>query len=178
MTLTQYKKLIKNLSREEIEEHLFNLFKGNKAFKDIESGCWSDDDNVSMVQELQKKLDKVFWKESFSLGECRSVLKEALSRTVKPDTQALMHMAFATEAVELSAAFGDFGKSFYNALYKSAETFLEYCKTDRDFFEKHEGEFERLINIADPIGYGIADDLGMMLEDVRDEFGYYDEEDE
>ena len=50
-------------------------------------------------------------------------------------------------------------------------------KNDKDFFEKHEDEFEKLITTADPIGYGIADDLGMMLEDVRDELGYYDEED-
>ena len=178
MTLTQYKKLIKNLSREELEEHLFNLFKDNKTFKDIESSCWSEDDNASMVIDLQKKLGKVFWKESFSLGECKGVLKAALSRTVRADAKSLMHLAFASEAVELSAAYGDFGDAFYNAMEKSAEEFLNYCKTDKAFFEKHEDEFEKMIKTADPIGYGIADDLGYMLEDVRDDLGYYDDEDE
>lgn len=178
MTLTQYKKLIKFLSREELEEHLFALFKDNKTFKDIESSSWSEDDNTAMVEELQKKLGKVFWKESFSLGECKGVLKEALSRTVKTDAKALMHLAFASEAVELSAAYGDFGEAFYNAMEKSAEEFLKYCKTDKDFFEKHEDEFEKIIKTADPIGYGITDDLGYMLEDVREDLGYYDDEDE
>lgn len=176
MTLTQYKKLIKGLRREELEDHLFTLFRDNKTFKEIESGCWSEESNEEMVQKLKKKLDKVFWKENFSLGECKSTLKEALNRTVKADTQALMYMVFAKEAVELSAAYGDFGAAFYNALEKSAKAFLEYCKTDRDFFEKHEDEFVKLIKIADPIGYGIAEDLGMMLEDVMEELGYYDEE--
>ena len=178
MTLTQYKKLIKNLSREELEAHLFEMFKTNKAFKDIESSCWNEDDNAVMVEDLVKKFEKVFWKESFSLGECKSVLKEALNRTVKSDTKALMHLAFASEAIQLSVAYGDFGESFYNSAFKSAEEFLNYAKTDKDFFEKHEGEFENLIKTADPIGYGVADDLEIMLDDVRDELGYYDEDDE
>lgn len=175
MTLTQYKKLVKSLSRDELENHLFSMFKDNKVFKDIESSCWSEESNDELLNSFQKKLEKVFWKEQFSLGECKVVLKEALSRTVNVRTQALMHLAFASEAAQLSAAYGDFGNAFYNALYKSAERFLNYCKTDLDFFEQHEEKYEKLINDTDPLGYGISDDLGYMLEDVRDELGYYDE---
>ena len=34
MTLTQYKKVIKSLTRDELEAHLFEMFKSSKVFKD------------------------------------------------------------------------------------------------------------------------------------------------
>lgn len=89
-----------------------------------------------------------------------------------------MYFAFAAEAAELSAAYCDFGERFYNSLESSAEKFLNYAKLHPDFFSLHEAEFENLIAIVDPLGYGVSDDLGYMIEDARIEFGYYDESDE
>ena len=60
----------------------------------------------------------------------------------------------------------------------SAEKFLDYAKLHPDFFSLHEAEFENLISAADPLGYGVSDDLGYMMEDARIELGYYDEPDE
>ncbi|MBR2529042.1 MAG: hypothetical protein IKE58_11305 [Blautia sp.] len=89
-----------------------------------------------------------------------------------------MHLAFATEAAELSAAYGDFGERFYNSLESSAEKFLNYAKQHPEFFSLHEAEFENLISTADPLGYGVSDDLGYMIDDVRLELEYYDDPDE
>lgn len=139
MTLTQYKKVIKSLTRDELETHLFEMFKSSKVFKDIESSCWSEESNDELMDRLQKCLEKVFWNEQFSLGECKGVLNDYLSRTVDEGTKALMHP---------------------------------------DFFSLHEAEFENLISTADSFGYGISDDLGYMMEDVRIELGYYDDPDE
>ena len=178
MTLTQYKKVIKSLTRDELEAHLFEMFKTSKVFKDIESSCWSGASNDELLVSLQKRLEKVFWKEQFSLSECKGVLNDYLSRTVDEGTKALMHLAFAAEAAELSAAYGDHGKKFYNSLESSAEKFLNYAKLHPDFFSLHETEFENLISTADPLGYGVSDDLGYMMENVRIELGYYDDPDE
>ena len=169
MTLTQYKKVIKSLSRDELEAHLFEMFKSSKVFKDIESSCWSEESNDELIVSLRKHLEKVFWKEQFSLGECKSVDKR---------TKALMHVAFATEAAELSAVYGDFGERFYNSLESSAEKFLDYAKHHPEFFSLHEVEFENLISTADPLGYGVSDNLEYMMENVRIELGYYDDPDE
>ena len=178
MTLTQYKKVIKSLSRDELEAHLFEMFKSSKIFKDIESSYWSEESNDELMAGLQKHLEKVFWKEQFSLGECKSVLNDYLGRTVDEGTKALMHLAFATEAAELSAAYGDFGGRFYNSLESSAEKFLNYAKQHSEFFDRHEAKFENLIAAADSLGYGVSDDLGYMIDDVRLELGYYDDPDE
>lgn len=178
MTLTQYKKVIRSLTRDDLEAHLFEMFKSSKIFKDIESSCWSEESNEELLADLKNRLEKVFWKEHFSLGECKGVLNDYLSRTVNEGTKALMHLAFSAEAVELSAAYGDFGESFYNSLESSAEKFLDYAKLHPDFFSRHEDEFDKVVEIADPLGYGISDDLGCMIEDVRIELGYYDDPDE
>ncbi len=106
------------------------------------------------------------------------MLDDYLSRTVDEGTKALMHLAFAAEAAELSAAYGDYGERFYNSLESSAEKFLDYAKRHPDFFRLHEAEFENLISTADSLGYGVSDDLGYMMEDVRIELGYYDDLDE
>ncbi len=175
MTLTQYKKVIKSLTRDELEAHLFETFKSSRVFKDIESSCWSKESNDELITSLQKRLEKVFWKERFSFGECKGVLNDYLSRTVDEGTKALMHLAFAVEAAELSAAYGDYGERFYNSLESSAEKFLDYAKLHPDFFRVHEAKIEKLISTCDPLGYGVSDDLGYMLEDARIELGYYDE---
>ena len=86
-------------------------------------------------------------------------------------------LAFAAEAAELSAVYGDYGGRFYNSLESSAEKFLNYAKLHPDFFSLHETEFENLISTADPLGYGVSDDLGYMMENVRIELGYYDDPD-
>ena len=49
------------------------------------------------------------------MSECKGVLNDYLSRTVDEGTKALMHLAFAAEAAELSAVYGDYGGRFYNS---------------------------------------------------------------
>ena len=178
MTLTQYKKVIKSLTRDELEAHLFKMFKASKVFKDIESSCWSEASNDELMASLQKRLEKVFWKEQFSLDECKGVLNDYLSRTVDEGTKALMHLAFAAEAAGLSAAYGNFGKRFYNNLETSAEKFLDYAKLHPDFFCLHEMEFKNLIATADPLGYGVSDDLRYRMENARKKLRNYNDLDE
>ena len=171
MTLTEYKKVIKSLSREELEAHIFELFKFSKTFKDIESSYWSEGSNDELLSDLQKRLEKVFWKNNFSLSECKGVLKDYLERTIDEGTKALMYLAFATEAARLSATYGDFGTGFYNSLVSSARKYLDYAKHHTIFFRLHEEEFEKLINTADSFGYGVSADLRRMMKDARKEIG-------
>ena len=168
MTLTQYKKVIKSVSRDELEAHLFSLFKTNKVFKDIESTAFNPKDNQSLLASLIKKLEKTFWKEQFSLSECKSVLKDYISRTNDLDTIALMHLTFASTAAELSATYGDFGNSFYNSILSAGEKCLDHCMQSRLFFEAHENEIESLIQTCGSFGYGVEDYLERKLDDVRD----------
>lgn len=174
MTLTQYKKTIKSLDREELEAHLFEMFKSSKVFKDIESSCWSKESSDELLDSFRKRLKKVFWKWQFSLGECKGVLNEYLERTIDEGTKALMHLAFATEAVELSLTYGDYGGSFCNSIESSCIKFLNYARRHPEFFALHEAELEKIISAAEPLGYGISIDLGCMLEDIRAELGYYE----
>lgn len=176
MTITQYKKTIRAMSREELEEHLFGLFSASKVFKDIESSCFSPADNEKLLEQLQKKLDRAFWREHFSLSECKNILKEAAGRCVHQPTVALMQLYFASDAAELSASYGDYGESFYNALEEAAEKYLDYAKTDEEFFKAHEAEFEKLIATSDCLGYGVECDLAIMLEEAR--FEVYGEKEE
>ena len=171
MTLSQYQKIIKSLSREELENHLFEMFKSSKVFKDIESSYWSEESNEILLNSLKKRLEKVFWKNNFSLSECKGVLKDYLERTIDEGTKALMYLAFSTEAARVSATYGDFGTGFYNSLVSSARKYLDYAKHHTIFFRLHEEEFEKLINTADSFGYGVSADLRRMMKDARKEIG-------
>lgn len=167
MTLTQYKKIIKSLSREELEAHLLEMFKSSKLFKDIESSYWSKESKEELLDDLKNRLRKVFWKEDFSLSELKDVLNDYLSRTVDEELKARMHLVYAIEAAELSANFGDFGERFYNSLESSAEKCLSYAKLHPEFFCLHEAELEDLIATAEPLGYGVSDNLDDMVEEIR-----------
>ena len=46
MTLTQYKKAIKSLSRDELETHLFEMFSASKVFKDVEAAIGVKDTTI------------------------------------------------------------------------------------------------------------------------------------
>lgn len=157
---------------------MFEMFKSSKVFKDIESSYWSKESNDELLDILRKRLGKVFWKERFSLSECKGVLNDYLGRTIDEGTKALMHLAFATEAVRLSLTYGDFGGSFCNSIESSGIKFLNYARRHPEFFALHEAEVEKIISAAEPLGYGISMDLGYMLEDIRAELGYYEGPDE
>ena len=171
MTLTQYKKAIKSLNRDELETHLFEMFSASKVFKDVESSYWSEGYNDTLLSNLQKQLGKVFWKMQFSLNECKGVLNDYLNKTVDEGTKALMHLAFATEAAKLSATYGDFGERYYNNLMSSAKKFMDYARVHPDFFRLHETEFEKIIVITDSLGYGVSYNLEYLLANVRAELG-------
>lgn len=83
-----------------------------------------------------------------------------------------MQLGFAQEAAELSKAYGDFGDSFYNSLISAAEKFLNYCKTDQDFFDNMEEQFGKLIETCGYFGYGVSDDLEVTLDECREALGY------
>ena len=104
-------------------------------------------------------------------------MKDHLIWTLNEGKMAIRHITFVVEAEELSAVYSDYGERFYNSLETSAEKFLNYAKLHPDFFSLHETEFENLISTADPLGYGVSDDLGYMMENVRIELGYYDDPD-
>lgn len=129
----------------------------------------------AVPNELEKLVAK---RKQLDNKKVLDVLNDYLSRTVDEGTKALTHLAFAAEAAELSAAYGDYGGNFYNILESSAEKFLDYAKLHPDFFSLHETEFENLISTADPLGYGVSDDLGYMMENVRIKLGYYNDSDE
>ena len=142
------------------------MFKSSKTFKDIESSYWSEESNEKLLNSLQKRLEKVFWKNHFSLSECKEVLKDYLGRTVDEGTKALMHLTFATEAAKVSSTYGGFGASFCHSIDSSARKYMDYAKQHPDFFRIHEAEFKKLVNISDPLGYGVTDGLECMLDNV------------
>ena len=164
MTFAQYKKRIRSMTREQLEEHLFALFRDAKGFRDLENAFWDKGANSQLLEQLQRKLSRVFRKRDFSLGECRAVLKEFLGKTTDPSTHALMHLAFAREAAELSEDMGDFAGSYYDALLKAADKYLDYAGTDPEFFRKHEKEFRELIDTCSSFGYGVADALEIRFD--------------
>lgn len=174
MTVAQYKKMIRSMSRDELENHLFEMFSISKTFRDIESSFFSREENEKQLEQFRKKLDKTLWKRSFSLSECKGVLKEAVSRCVHQPTIARMHLSFALATARLTL-YGDFGNSFYNALLKSAEEYLAFAKKDVDFFKEHEAEFEKIVETCRSIGYGVYDALVEMLDYAR--FEVYEEDD-
>ena len=137
----------------------------------IESSYWSEESNEKLLNSLKKRLEKVFWKNNFSLSECKGVLKDYLERTIDERTKALMYLAFATEAARLSVTYGDFGTGFYNSLVSSAKKYMDYTKQHPIFLRLHEEEFEKLINTADSFGYGVSADLRRMMKDARKEIG-------
>ena len=179
MTQNQYKQIIKSVSRKEIEEHLFELFKSSKAFKEIEIDFWSRESDDKLLDGMKKQFKDVFWRDKLSMRECKKVLNGYLNRTSDGGTKALMYLAFAAEAIERNIVdYYDYGESFYESIFEAAEKFLDYAKTDRAFYELHQEEFDNFLTRSESTRACIADSLGELEGDVMLELGYFDEEEE
>lgn len=179
MTQNQYKQIIKSVSRKEIEEHLFELFKSSKAFKEIEIDFWSRESDDKLLDGMKKQFKDVFWRDKLSMRECKKVLNGYLNRTGDGGTKALMYLAFAAEAIERNIIdYCDYGESFYESIFEAAEKFLDYAKTDRAFYELHQEEFDNFLTRSESTRACIADSLGELEGDVMLELGYFDEEEE
>lgn len=160
MTKNQLMKQMKNMSKEDLEILISNLFESSSTFKDIVSEALNPADADKMFEKYRKKLEKSFDRtQSFSLNECKRVLANYCAITTLPDKAALMNYYFAQYAAYFSRSYGDIGSSFYKALVDKALVAFHYGEDHIDFFDEHRDQFENLIKTCGCFGWGVESSL-------------------
>ena len=178
MTKNQFKKRIEAMDRTKLETWLLNLFDSSTAFRDSVSVSLNPSEGRKLLLTYQKKLEKAFNLRNFNLSTVKSIVAEFEGTVADERLRAEMNIVYATLAADLSRAYGDFGKSFYNSIYDAGVKGIRYLEEYPEEFDDVLPLIEDMINSCGFFGYGVQDDLRMeynRLFEMLCDAGYIEE---
>ncbi|MBE5318505.1 hypothetical protein IM793_05020 [Pedobacter sp. MR2016-19] len=163
MSKPALKKELSKLTKEQLVDHILDLYDKNNSVKEFYNFYLNPKDE----QELAKKYKKIIRKEfnvenPIKSTEKFSVAKRAISdfKNLQPSPESLADvMLYLPEsACELTALYGDFSEQFYNSAYNNYRAALGFL-AKHGLLDNFKVRAEQCVNWASNCGYGFADDI-------------------
>lgn len=157
------KKEFSKLSKEQLVEHILDLYDKNNSVKEYYQFYFNPTNEKELITKYKKLIRKEFNVENpMRSTEKFSVAKRAISdfKNVHPSAESLADvMLYLPEsACELTALYGDYSEQFYNSACNNYKTALEFLKK-QDLLHRFQNRAMQCVKWADPCGYGFADDI-------------------
>lgn len=163
MSKPALKKELQKLTKEQLVDHILDLYDKNNSVKEFYNFYLNPKDEQELVKKYKKIIRKEFNVENpMKSTEKFSVAKRAISdfKELQPSPKSLADvMLYLPEsACELTALYGDFSEQFYNAAYNNYKIALVFL-AKHDLLEDFKVRAEQCVNWASNCGYGFADDI-------------------
>lgn len=163
MSKTALKKELSKLSKEQLIEHILDLYDKNTSVKEFYKFYINPSDEKKLAEKYKKLIRKEFNVENpMRSTEKFSVAKRAISdfKNLQPSPEYLADvMLYLPEsACELTALFGDFSEQFYNATFNNYKAVLIFLKKN-NLLDHFKARTEQCVKWSEYCGYGFADDM-------------------
>ncbi|MDD5149522.1 MAG: DUF6155 family protein [Flavobacterium sp.] len=173
MSKPALKKELSKLNKEQLIEHILDLYDKNSSAKEFYKFYLNPTNEKELAGKYKKLIRKEFNVENpMKSTEKFSVAKKAISDfknlQTSPESLADVMLYLPESACELTALYGDYSEQFYNSAYNNYKAALEFIDR-QNLLEQFRLRAEQCVKWASPCGYGFADDI----EDVY--YQYYPE---
>ncbi|WP_295231982.1 DUF6155 family protein [uncultured Chryseobacterium sp.] len=163
MSKTALKKELSKLSKEQLIEHILDLYDKNTSVKEFYKFYINLTDEKKLAEKYKKLIRKEFNVENpMRSTEKFSVAKRAISdfKNLQPSPEYLADvMLYLPEsACELTSLFGDFSEQFYNATFNNYKAALVFLKKN-NLLDHFKARAEQCVKWSEYCGYGFADDM-------------------
>jgi len=163
MSKAALKKEFSKFSKEQLIEHILDLYDKNSSIKEFYKFYLNPKNENELVKKYKKIIRKEFNVENpMQSTEKFSVAKRAISDLknlqISSESLADVILYLPESACELTALYGDYSEQFYNSAYNNYKTAL-------DFLEKHyllkqfQNRAMQCVKWASNCGYGFAEDI-------------------
>lgn len=168
LTKAQLKKKLKEMTREELEGFVIELYSSKVAREVINGKLGGEEYLAWLIKEYKAELDKVvFDPVKFSLREAKAIVKTFNEECDDPASQADIELYFAESLIDFSNTYGDMEKPFYDALCKAVENAVAIVDKNPALAEKF---YFRLQEDARRVmfGWGVEEELRRAEERVME----------
>ncbi|WP_374460331.1 DUF6155 family protein [Chryseobacterium taeanense] len=169
MSKAALKKELQKLKKEQIIEHILDLYEKNKAVKEFYQFYLNPTNEKELAEKYKRLIRKEFNVENpMRSTEKFSVAKRAISdfKNLQPSPEYLADvMLYLPEsACELTALYGDFSEQFYNGAFNNFKTALEFLKKN-NLLQSFKPRTKQCVKWSEHCGYGFADDMEYIFNE-------------
>jgi len=162
MKVTELKKILKELSKEELSKDIVDLFKKNEFVKDYYISKYEADDCLSILIKHKDIIENEFFPKKGDGKGRLSVAKKAITEFKKLSSNkaqiADLMIFYVETGVNYTNSYGDIDEAFYysmESMYEQAINFIEANKLKKQFKDR----CLRIVNETEGIGWGFHDQL-------------------
>ena len=170
MGLSDIKKELKKLGKDDLIDLLADLYKKNKSVKELLDFYISPDEEELSAKYHDKVFEAFFPKRGF--GYNLKIAKQAINdfKKLGPSSEALadLMLFYVETGVKYTNDFGDINENFYSSLEKTYLQALILIKKENllDKFANYSREIE---SEAEGIGWGFSDTMADIYCDFYDD---------
>jgi hypothetical protein len=174
MSKTALKKELQLLSKEQLIEHIMELYDNYKSVKEYYKLYLNPQGEAALMEKYKMVIINEFFPKSNRFGHTRfSVAKKAIAdfKALKPSPELLADLMITLPemACKFTNDYGDMSEQFYTSAANNFEAALKFLKKEQ-LLDKFKSNCENCVKYAKWCGYGFDDGINALFDE------YYPEE--
>jgi hypothetical protein len=148
MKLSDLKKVLKELSKEELSEIIFDLYKSNKAVKDFLHYHLNQSDE-QLIDKYKAEIKKAINpdKIKLKLAKARKALSDFKKIGAQPDAQAVLMLYYLEQGLIFSERFEYDRDSLMKSLLSVFVTLLKLIKSE--YLSEHFSDLAKILELLE-----------------------------
>lgn len=166
MGLTDLKKELKKLDKDQLIDLVADLYKKNKSVKEFFDFYVNPDERELFNKYRDKILEAFYPKRGFTykLKDGKQAISDFKKFGTSPDLLAELMLFYVETGVSFTNDFGDINEAFYNSLATVFFDSLTLIKKE-NLLDKFEEKVEKVVEETSGIGWGFHDFLVQIWVD-------------
>lgn len=171
MTVAALKKHLMYLSQQDVIALICSIYQSCPDAANILNARFNNEDYVKeLMAESREKIQKEFSGRGMkvpSLSKAKKVISDFKKVSAAPEDVIELKLCYVECLAEFGSSFGDMPESFYNSLesvYGDIVSSLNKLRSE-DMYSAAYPRLQSIISEVDGLGYGLSDNLSVVLED-------------
>ncbi|MFZ4545002.1 MAG: DUF6155 family protein [Saprospiraceae bacterium] len=163
MGLTDLKKELKKLDKDQLIDLIADLYKKNKSAKEF-LDLYVDPNDLELFNKYKDKVFKAFYPArgyGYKLKDAKTAISDFKKLGPPTDLLAELMLFYVETGVKFTLDFGDMDEAYYNSLESSYEAALQLIKKV-SLLDEFAYRSEKIVNDTSDMGWGFHDGLAYI----------------
>lgn len=160
MRLTDVKKELKNLNKDQLIDLITDLYKKNKSVKDY-LDFYVNPDEKELLEKYRNKVFEAFYPKRgyhYKLKDGKQAISDFKKHEPSAESIADLMLFYVETGVKFTNEFGDIGESFYSSIETTYNAVLKLMKKE-NLLHKFAKRAGKIVSDTRAIGWGFHDFL-------------------
>ena len=161
MGITDLKKELKKLDKENLIDIIADLYKKNKSVKEFLDFFVNPNEQELFLKYKEKVYEAFYPKrgDRFKISEGKKAISDFKKLEASNELVSELMLFYAETGVEFTNDYGDINESFYNSVVSGYSNALKLMKKE-NILDKFADRAKKILDDTSGIGWGFHDELG------------------